>query len=1653
MISCCFRRSVLFGAAALLLATTLTGVVSAQGIGFTTAVAVAGDGGGSLQRHPDICVTNEGRVFLAWEGFHSVDHNWDIYLGASHNLGLTWITGLPDQHYTDGGDNPIPVAAFEPHVTSDEDGRPWFCLTHPHMEVWRDLTAPGGGDGVGDDAAALLVSFPVPDPDGDTYAVTTWQYDAYIWQGERDTFGLMWQVRFNELLNFSRSYFDYLHPLADSSIFVNNDVGYGQWYYATSRPLTDANLIPYRSMGIAVERVQGRDRTFVVWDSLDNEMYGDYMANVLPLYGNTPHAICVRYGANRVLQSTPNDTPDLAGRSSFDDYAINAIIDGGNATCDSAAGDQDTAIFAAGAACPAGALLITAGDDRYLNSGPGGDDLLVAYEISLGRDGICETTAGGDDTQIIAPGAGTSWHIRPVYCKMWNRDNDWDILFNHSEKSLANWSTATEEQVNDEWFVQAFAPVLRARDMDGDDSSNVYAVWEDERNDQGDIYFDTWEDTGAQYSNVAAALAWLSTGDDGVADTAAAGDDLQVIPVGQGKPDTVAIAPGADDILNTAAGVGDDQRVQTTIEGVGYIYVITTGANGICETTAHGADVQEIPLTQGEPHTVAVQVVRADGTEAGTVVNDDKAVFDWAPGNYITTGWDGVCETNAAGDDEQAIVITQGEPYTFCVESGPNGILDTAVDVADSLLSGKISTGSDGICDSTAVGDDIQLIPVGQGQPHGLAVRIVGSWDTVPVGNDVGSAGSDTRVDHAPWGTIQDQSAMVLTDNWDLANNTWGADGLAEIYVVWRDDRNRTQQGYDVYFTRSRNNGVSWGVDDVITEPATAGNGTADTTAAGDDEQVIASGAAATAGAVIITPGPNGVLDTVPAGDDVNVPVDVRLNRDPVGSHADQKNPAIAVHPYTGALYAVWEDNRGSHQSIYYAESFDYGSTWGVDLDADGFVSPADNEYIDMQVDDSVSAVSTQADPAIVCDDSGNIYVTWSDSRSGSPRIYATRRTSPQPPTAPVNLVVTGYDENYVALAWDALDTTNPRNQDLAYYTVYRSTDNVTYTSLGNTTLTTWTDGTVTAGTTYYYTVSATDNAANESLMSVPFIIKPIDPGGTPDTTPPAVPTGLQALAGPGQVTLTWTPNADDAAQYWIYRRDTAGGTPIFVGLADVPSVVYVDYTVVNGRSYWYQISAVDLFLNESALTAVVGPVTPTVGGLPTAPGPVQGFQIADSGGGYVLLQWTGSPEVDVDYYNIYRSTFLPLSTIVPLVSVDKTQAAGGVETYMDLSVSNGITYYYAITAVNTSGQESPVRPGGTDPPVYATPTVSADPQAPPPPFLRGTVSGLAAQTRNYGTSIQYRIKDMEVIAMTWDHSNATDVQHYFVYKRMGEWGAWQFDVADPIDDGLTLEYGPGGIVTNIHVDASNNIDLVLHGPNKMYYYVTAVDTSGRESAPSNIIGADPVWHHDSTPPRRPGGLKAEASNGQATVHWDKPIDNDVIGHNVYVYAGSTRPTDSLVSGQHLTDGAPIVPPFYHYTVTSTTVFTTGDEQSGVLTNNQHYWIGVTAVDAFENESAPSWVGVVPSVYAEEGGGGGGGCFVATAAYGSPMAQQVRELSLFRDDYLMDDPFGRYLVSLYYTHGPRAAAWLQGRDAARAAVRLGLAPVIEAVGAGEGPAR
>ena len=76
------------------------------------------------------------------------------------------------------------------------------------------------------------------------------------------------------------------------------------------------------------------------------------------------------------------------------------------------------------------------------------------------------------------------------------------------------------------------------------------------------------------------------------------------------------------------------------------------------------------------------------------------------------------------------------------------------------------------------------------------------------------------------------------------------------------------------------------------------------------------------------------------------------------------------------------------------------------------------------------------------------------------------------------------------------------------------------------------------------------------------------------------------------------------------------------------------------------------------------------------------------------------------------------------------------------------------------------------------------------------------------------------------------------------------------------------------------------------------------------------------------------------------------------------------------------------------------------------------------------------------GGGGGGGCFIATAAYGSDMADDVVVLRDFRDEVLMESGPGRWFVKKYYKYSPPVADFIRNKEVLKATVRVGLKPLV-----------
>jgi len=113
----------------------------------------------------------------------------------------------------------------------------------------------------------------------------------------------------------------------------------------------------------------------------------------------------------------------------------------------------------------------------------------------------------------------------------------------------------------------------------------------------------------------------------------------------------------------------------------------------------------------------------------------------------------------------------------------------------------------------------------------------------------------------------------------------------------------------------------------------------------------------------------------------------------------------------------------------------------------------------------------------------------------------------------------------------------------------------------------------------------------------------------------------------------------------------------------------------------------------------------------------------------------------------------------------------------------------------------------------------------------------------------------------------------------------------------------------------------------------------------------------------------------------------------------------------------------------------------GDLVAETHYYVGVRATDD-SNRSGPISVAEIDTparTFATVTP-----CFVATAAYGTPLASEISTLRRLRDRYLLPHAPGQAFVRAYYEIGPRAAAVIARRPQLRAIVRALLSPLVAA---------
>jgi fibronectin type 3 domain-containing protein len=263
-------------------------------------------------------------------------------------------------------------------------------------------------------------------------------------------------------------------------------------------------------------------------------------------------------------------------------------------------------------------------------------------------------------------------------------------------------------------------------------------------------------------------------------------------------------------------------------------------------------------------------------------------------------------------------------------------------------------------------------------------------------------------------------------------------------------------------------------------------------------------------------------------------------------------------------------------------------------------------------------------------------------------------------------------------------------------------------------------------------------------------------------TPPPAPPANLKATAGVNSVALSWATST--GATTYNAKSATSSGGP-YTTITNVTATNFVNTGLSNGTPYYYVVSTLN-FNGESGNSAEAN-ATPFPPQPPAAPTGLA----ATPGNNLVVLSWTAS--AGAGSYNVKSATNSggPYTTNANVTGTS----------FVNSGLSNGVTYYYVISALNIYGESA------NSSETNATP-------APVPPFIPTGLTLIASNAQ---------------VSLSWTASP----------------GATSYNVKSATNNG-----GPYTTVTN--VTATNFIDTGLSNGTTYYYVVSALNDYG-ESADS----------------------------------------------------------------------------------------------------------------------------------------------------------------------------------------------------------------------------
>jgi outer membrane protein assembly factor BamB len=291
-------------------------------------------------------------------------------------------------------------------------------------------------------------------------------------------------------------------------------------------------------------------------------------------------------------------------------------------------------------------------------------------------------------------------------------------------------------------------------------------------------------------------------------------------------------------------------------------------------------------------------------------------------------------------------------------------------------------------------------------------------------------------------------------------------------------------------------------------------------------------------------------------------------------------------------------------------------------------------------------------------------------------------------------------------------------------------------------TATGFTDLNLTVNGTYYYRVTAL-NVMGESV--------PCGPVTATVRFPPGPPRNVRAAPGNGTVRLQWEPPAaDGGAPVSAYRIYWSGGGAVDKLLAEVPSNIrkFDQPGLVNDATYLFEMTALNVIGESDASPAVSATPRRPPDGLPSPPTKVS----ARAWDRAVDVFW-GSPDSDGGHP---VTGFLVFRQLFPDEPVQIAKTGPDARSFRDRNVTNGLTYWYYLKALNEVGES------GLSQGVAARPTIGLVDDRMPTVTILSPRDGETVRSRNAGARGQssddsgIALVELSLDGLNWQNASGT---------------------------------------------------------------------------------------------------------------------------------------------------------------------------------------------------------------------------------------------------------------------------------------------------------